>query len=73
MEDVLRLHPAVADVLVAGKEDLMRGEIVKASVVLRQEHRPDEKELIRYCKEYLSSYKAPREIEFVTSLETSGA
>ncbi len=73
VEDVLRLHPAVADVLVAGKEDLMRGEIVKASVVLRQEHRPDEKELIRYCKEYLSSYKAPREIEFVTSLETSGA
>lgn len=73
VEDVLRLHPAVADVLVAGKEDLMRGEIVKASVVLRQEHRPDEKELIRYCKEYLSSYKAPREIEFVTSLEAAGA
>lgn len=73
VEDVLRLHPAVADVVVAGKEDLMRGEIVKASVVLRQKHQPDEKELIRYCKEYLSSYKAPREIEFVTSLENPGS
>jgi long-chain acyl-CoA synthetase len=72
VEDVLRLHPAVADVIVAGKEDLMRGEVVKASVVLRQGHRPEEKEIIRYCKEYLSAYKAPREVEFVTSLGTAG-
>ena len=69
VEEVLRLHPAVADALVTGKEDLMRGEIVKAQVILRQGHQPDDKEIIRYCKEYISSYKAPREIEFVTSLE----
>lgn len=69
VEEVLRLHPAVADTLVIGKEDLMRGEIVRAQVILRQGHQPDDKEIIRYCKEYLSSYKAPREIEFVTSLE----
>jgi long-chain acyl-CoA synthetase len=68
VETVLNTHPAILESYVAGKEDLMRGEVVKAYVVLKREMTSDEKDIIRHCKVYLSSYKVPREIEFVASL-----
>ena len=68
VETVLNMHPAVQASYVSGKEDLMRGEIVKAQVVLREGQSPDEKEIIRYCKTYLSNYKVPREVEFVREI-----
>lgn len=68
VEAVINAHPAVAQVVVTGKEDLMRGEVVKASVVLKPGQTLDEKELIRYTKIYLSPYKVPREVEFVASI-----
>jgi long-chain acyl-CoA synthetase len=71
VESVLRKHPAVIDVAVAGKEDLMRGELVKAQIVLKSGCQADEKEFIRYCKLYLSPYKVPREIEFVDAIGTN--
>jgi long-chain acyl-CoA synthetase len=68
VEAVLELHPAVASSYAAGKEDLMRGEIVKAFVVLKKGFDVSDKEIIRHCKHYLSSYKVPREVEFVEKL-----
>jgi long-chain acyl-CoA synthetase len=65
VEMVLNMHPAILSSFVSGEKDLMRGEIVKAQIVLRKEHSADEKDLIRFCKTYLSSYKVPREVEFV--------
>jgi long-chain acyl-CoA synthetase len=69
VEMVLEMHPAVLNSRVSGKEDLMRGEVVKAQIVLRSGLHPDEKEMIRHCKMYLSPYKVPREVEFVASFE----
>lgn len=69
VETVLNLHPAVKESRVIGKEDLMRGELVKAQIVLRDGFHSDDKEIIRHCKVYLSPYKVPREVEFVTVLE----
>ena len=46
----------------------MRGEVVKAQVVLKKGLCPDEKEIIHYCKIYLSNYKVPREVEFVQTI-----
>jgi long-chain acyl-CoA synthetase len=68
VEDVLHMHPAIQASLVTGKEDLMRGEIVKAQIVLKEGQQVDEKEIIRYCKVYLSNYKVPREVEFVLEI-----
>ncbi|MDI6727194.1 MAG: long-chain fatty acid--CoA ligase [Smithellaceae bacterium] len=68
VEAVLELHDNVVAALVAGKEDLMRGEIVKAFVVKSPGAEADEKEILRHCRTYLSSYKLPREVEFVTEL-----
>lgn len=68
VEEVLELHPAVLKAGAVGSEDLLRGEIVKALVVKRPEYDVDEKDIIRHCRAYLSSYKVPREVEFVTEL-----
>jgi long-chain acyl-CoA synthetase len=69
VETVLNLHPAVQDSRVLGKKDLMRGELVTAQIVLRDGLHPDDKEIIRHCKVYLSPYKVPREVEFVAAVE----
>lgn len=71
VETVLNAHPAVKSSRAVGKEDLMRGEIVKAYIVLKEGFNPDEKEIIRYCKTYLSGYKVPREVEFVGEIKDS--
>ena len=68
VETVLNMHPAVLNSRVSGKEDLMRGELVKAEIVLKKGYCPDDKEIIRYCKIYLSPYKIPREVEFVQTI-----
>ncbi len=68
VETVLNMHPAVKDSRVIGKQDLMRGELVKAEIVLKEGYSPDDKEISRFCKIYLSNYKVPREIEFVKTL-----
>jgi long-chain acyl-CoA synthetase len=68
VEIVLEMHPAVQAARVESKEDLMRGEIVKALVVKKPGMEVDDKEILRHCRAYLSSYKLPREIEFVAAL-----
>jgi long-chain acyl-CoA synthetase len=65
VEDVLNLHPAVKSARVIAKKDLMRGEIVKAEIVKNDGALIDEKEILKYCRIYLSPYKVPREVEFV--------
>lgn len=69
VETIINAHEAVKESLVIGKEDLLRGEIIRALVILQNGRRVDEKEIIRHCRQYLSSYKVPREVEFVESIE----
>jgi len=68
IEDILSMHPAVREVEVVGKKDLMRGEVVLAKIVLKDGAAVDDKEILRYCRTYLSSYKVPREVEFVEKI-----
>ena len=68
IEIVLCLHPAVQAARIVGKEDLLRGEIVKAIIVKKPGVEIEERELLRHCRTYLSSYKVPREIEFVETM-----
>ena len=77
VESTLMEHKAVLDVAVVGKPDPIRGQIVKAYVILRDGHDESEamkKELQRHCKTVVAPYKYPREIEFVSELPktTSG-
>lgn len=68
VEIILDQHPAVKVSKVVGKTDLMRGEIVKAFIVPKPGTEADEKSILKHCRTYLSSYKIPREIEFVDKI-----
>jgi acetyl-CoA synthetase/medium-chain acyl-CoA synthetase len=71
VESVLHEHPAVLDAAVVGKPDLLRGQIVKAFVILRPKIVASETlkhELQQFCKHTVAPYKYPREIEFVAEL-----
>jgi long-chain acyl-CoA synthetase len=68
VEEVLASHPAVAEVGVAGVPDAVRGEAVKAWVVLRPGHHVSVEELQRLCKDHLAPYKVPGDIEFRNEL-----
>jgi len=70
-EDVLVMHPRVADAAVFGIPDEEMGEQVKAVIQLidHADEGPDmEAELIAYCRDHLSSIKCPKSIDFIEAL-----
>ncbi len=69
VELILHMHPAVVEAKVVGQKDPLRGEIVKALIVKKPGDKIDEKEIMRHCRTYLSSYKVPREVAFVATLD----
>lgn len=71
VESVLMQHPDVTETAVIGVPDQLRGEVVKAYVVLQQGRSGSEElaeELTTMVKEKLSKHEYPREIEFVAEL-----
>ena len=64
-------HPAVLEVAVTGAPDPVRGQVVKATIVLTSQYQPSDelkKELQTYVKKTTAPYKYPRIIEFVPEL-----
>ena len=71
VESALNEHPAVAESAVIASPDEMRGEIVKACIVLAPSYNPSPElanELKEHVKRVTAPYKYPREIEFMESL-----
>ena len=67
------MHPAVVECAITGVPDEIRGQIVKATIILGKEWKDkagDEliKELQDHVKQVTAPYKYPRVIEFVDEL-----
>lgn len=72
IEEILSAHPEVADVVVVPCEDPNWGESVKALIVPKAGAIVEPDLIIRYCKERLANYKAPKSVEVVASLPRTG-
>jgi acetyl-CoA synthetase len=74
VESALMTHAAVVECAVTGVPDEVRGQIIKATVILSKEYRdcPDKEALIKeiqnHVKKVSAPYKYPRLIEFVDEL-----
>jgi long-chain acyl-CoA synthetase len=73
LEDVLYEHPAVKLCAVVGKPSPVVGEVPKAFIVLKEDGRAMEAEIMEFVKEKVAPYKAVREVEFRQELPISGA
>ncbi|KHO63091.1 acyl-CoA synthetase [Thermoanaerobacter sp. YS13] len=68
VEDALLEHPDVLEAAVIGVGNPLKGEEVKAFVVLKEGAKADRKELQSFLKDKLASYKIPKHFEFVSEL-----
>ena len=64
VEEVLYMHPKVMEACVVGIPHALRGELVKAFLVLKPGEEATVDEIRTFCKEYLVTYKIPKAVEF---------
>jgi len=63
IEDVVAMHPGVAEVAAIGVADEHSGEVVKI-VVVRNDAALTAQALLDHCRQHLTGYKVPRFVEF---------
>ena len=73
VESALMTHPAVVECAITGVPDEIRGQVVKATIILAKDYKGKEgpeliKELQDHVKKVTAPYKYPRVIEFVDEL-----
>ena len=71
VESALTEHPAVVECAVTAAPDPIRGQVVKATIVLAKGYEPSAeltKELQTYVKKVTAPYKYPRIVEYVEEL-----
>ena len=71
IESVLMEHPAVLECAVTGAPDPVRGQVVKATIVLTKGYEASEelkKDIQQFVKRLTAPYKYPRIVEFVNEL-----
>ena len=71
VEHVLYRHAAIREVAVYGVGDPVKGEAVKAAIVLRDGATATGEEIITFCRNAMAVYKAPATVEFVRELPKS--
>ena len=73
VEDVLRLHPAVQDVVVVGVENEVLGELICACILPVEGAIVTGDEIKEYCSGQVAQYKVPDLIRFVDSFPMTGS
>ena len=70
IEEVVMMHPEVLEVAAVGRPDAGSGERVHIFVV-RKSSSLDEAALIAHCRQHLTRYKVPAQVEFLDELPKS--
>lgn len=70
IEDIIAEHPKVSEVAAIGIPSEKSGEVVKVFIV-KSDKSCSDKEILAYCKEHLTGYKVPKEVEFRKELPKS--
>ena len=73
VEGVIKRHPAVLECVVFGVPERAMGEAVMAVVSLRPGHTLTLKEVQDHCRQYISSYKKPRYLDFIDEFDMDDA
>jgi crotonobetaine/carnitine-CoA ligase len=76
VEQVLMSHPRIAEAAVVPVPDLVRGEEVKAYILLAAGETPESvtpEEIIAFCLERIAKFKVPRYIEYVKEFPKSAS
>ncbi len=73
VESALMTHPAVVECAITGVPDEVRGQVVKATIVLAQDYKSHDKDILvkeiqNHVKKVTAPYKYPRIVEFVEEL-----
>ncbi len=68
VEEVLILYPKVKDAVVVGLPQGLRGELIKAYVVLRDGQTATTAEILEHCRKELAKFKVPKKVEFRSEL-----
>jgi acetyl-CoA synthetase len=73
VESALMTHPAVVECAITGVPDEVRGQVVKATIVLAPDYKARAgeeliKEIQNHVKQVTAPYKYPRVVEFVDEL-----
>jgi len=73
VEEVLLRHPAVAETACVGVLDDYKGQIPTAFIVLKEGQSATVDEIRNFCRQSLSDYKVPKQINFVDSMPRTGS
>lgn len=68
VDEVLLEHPKILEAVSVGLADPIRGEVLKAYIVLRPGEQMNKSEVVAFCRSKLASYKVPRQVEFRDAL-----
>ena len=68
VDEVLLEHPDIQEAVAVGISDAVRGESLKAYVVLRPGVKLERSDIIAWCRSKLAGYKVPRHVEFRDTL-----
>ncbi|CAN2535689.1 Benzoate--CoA+ligase [Methylocapsa aurea] len=68
VEKCLLAHPLIADAAVAERAGRDDQTIIRAYVILREETRLGEEDILAHCAAHLAAYKRPRQVVFLEAL-----
>ena len=68
VEAVVNEHPAVLECGCVGVEGKDSQELVKVFIVLHDDQTLSEEEIITFCRDKLTAYKVPKQIEFIKEI-----